>query len=834
MSEQLVALTRQDGRLSAIVSRVVAGGETGDGERKPLEYRLAQEPVADVKGRDARERRALDAWQRAESLRLGEPSSVAAAIGVLLATVPVGAPEGGASPSSGRAWLCQPRAWSALRAQLDARPAAVLRQLRAAGWGPAVARLFHARDPYLAYHHGAVGAPALQALPSTFRACVLPVLRGRSWAEVRGALSLYWALDLAGREADLAAVVRLLAGRHGLAWLEQAAAASPQCRGSVIAAVLEAGAENADPSGLPSGLFAAFGLDDPEGDADRLGHLLRSLRRGVPPAETLDQLRIAAAFAPRYRFACRPSPASALRHPHLPARHAGDLERLLVRFRDAGALDTSYGFAARLWRWTVESPEHAAVLTRPAVFEWPASTARDVLDVLMRGGSRVWTVRARCQGFEWLLARVPPSHQARAVAEGGEVLDHVPARATTRAMALVARLARPPYRTVLGDAPGAAALLARVAGERWERLAQVPERTLQRLDRALADDQGILPLVAGLRAMGARAAALFWAALAAHPEPLFATARQLGLLSAPRRRLVLKRFRAQPVAQRRFEKRPLDAVCSAIERVVARGLASPMPRRLRSHREGRIVLSPGSLERHRQAIVRRLLPFRLALLRQLALDDVRRGLPMDVRDDGERHAVQLLGTVTENRRLLRRILRVAPGVRSSFLEEHPANRAWLARHPRAQADAWHRGPVQEVTAGGERLTLALERDPLEVLRIGTRVGSCLAVGGCHDDAAVASMADANKRVVVARDARGAFVARQRIAISEDDRLVCAPVYPLGVAPPVAGAFLEYDHALARTLAVPLVPWGDRAYDVGPVLARYDYDDGVWERIEPAE
>jgi hypothetical protein len=813
MSEQLVAITRQDGSLSAIVSRVVVEGE------KPPDYRLAEVGVAAV--RDARARAALAAWRCVDEVRLGDARSVASSIEVLLATVPVGARAAGAAPERGHAWLCQPSAWPALRAELRARPQ-VAALLRADGWGQAVERLAEARDPYLAYHHG--GAGAVGSLPRRFVACLLPRLRGRAWIEVRRTLSHYWSLGLERHDGRLALVVRLLAGPHGLGWLDRAAMAPGERQDALLTRLLAGSASAIAPATLPGRLFDGYGLDDSEGDGDRIAHLLRRMGDGVPAEEALQEIQFAAAFAPSYRFEIRGRRPVARRHPRLPARHAGDLSRVLERLRDAGTLEDRPTFAARLWRWSVSRPDRAAVLARPSLVSWPPDTACAVLDALMLRGSREWSVGARAFGFEDLLRRVPVSHHERAVEEAACVLEHVPAGTTARAMALVARLARPPYRARLQD-PGAAALLALAAGDRGERLQDLADRTLQRLDRALAEDHGIQPLRAGLRAVAQRAPRLFWDALAAHPEPLMAAARDLGLLHPARRRVVLRRFRAHPVAQRRFARRPLDAVCAAIERAVALGLPSPIPRRLRDHRAGVRTLSSGSLERHRQAIVRRLLPFRLALLRLAALDDVRRGVPADLRDEGERHAVLMLAGVTDNKRLLRRVLRLPAAARARFLAEHPRNRAWAARHPAALHPAWSGGDA--LRAG--TLRLALERDPLEVLRIGTRVGSCLALGGCHDDAAVSTMADDNKRVVLARDERGAFVARQRIAITEDDRLLCSPVYPQGAETAVADAFRAYDVRLAERLGVKLVRPGED-YDVAEVLARADYDDGVWSRL----
>jgi hypothetical protein len=78
----------------------------------------------------------------------------------------------------------------------------------------------------------------------------------------------------------------------------------------------------------------------------------------------------------------------------------------------------------------------------------------------------------------------------------------------------------------------------------------------------------------------------------------------------------------------------------------------------------------------------------------------------------------MLGSVRTNRRLLRRVLGVAPAARARFLDEHPANRAWLARHPRVDAPLWRHGLCLTAPVDGGRLRLQLEPDPLELLRMG--------------------------------------------------------------------------------------------------------------------
>ena len=833
MSEQLVALTRQDCRLSAIVSRAVVQDE------QPPQYGLGEVGVDTVKTLGVGERSALDAWRRLDEVRLDDARSVASAIAVLLATVPMSAPSAGASPAQGRAWLCQagrlgPRTRGAPGpARAHATPAAGERLER-----PRSNASIQARDPYAAYHHDATDAPALQSLPPRFRAYVLPLLRGRSWADVRRALSLFWALDLQRDASRLALAARLLNdGRvHGLGWLALVAHEDPVRRDVLASLVLQSGAYSRDPAAIDPSALTALASASGEAYPDHLAHLLHALRHAVPPAEVLDELFVTAEFAPGLRrhppgrFAPTGLCPRPRRHPERAVCAVQDLRGVLRHVQQEPSFRWRHGFVSTLWSWSVADAAHAAILGRPALLAWPPDVSWAVLRSLAYGDGTGWSAAERLDAFERVLAAVPATHARKAVEELDAVLDSGrldPARAA-EAQALVTRIAAPPFRPDLWTA--ASSLLLSLAARRRGPLPTVPEATLHRLERALADDNASQPLRDGLRAMADLHHGFVWDALTDHPAPLIAVARQVGLLSAPRRRALLKRFRAQPVVQRGFVRRPLDVVCAAIERLVRCGAPSPIPRRLRDHREGRITLSPGSLERHRQAVVRRLLPFRLGVLRLMVLEEVGRDLRTDRASAAERHALQLLGSIVANRRLLRRVLKLPPAERVRFVEEHPANRTWLARHPRADAAAWRHGLRDDLETGGGPLRLALETEPLEVLRIGTRVGSCLALGGINSDSAVAVMADVNKQVVCARDAAGSFVARQVIAITEDERLVCSAVYPQGVPAAVADAFAAYDRRLSEALGLAMVRDPMEEYAIARVVARRFYDDGVWDRL----
>ena len=101
------------------------------------------------------------------------------------------------------------------------------------------------------------------------------------------------------------------------------------------------------------------------------------------------------------------------------------------------------------------------------------------------------------------------------------------------------------------------------------------------------------------------------------------------------------------------------------------------------------------------------------------------------------------------------------------------------------------------------------------------------------DSAIAALLDVNKKVLYARDRSGRVVARQLLAVADDDRLVCFTVYPLWSSLAVKTAFREYDRVFSRALGICLYESseGDHSgYAVSSVLSVYWWDDGSWDEV----
>ena len=90
-----------------------------------------------------------------------------------------------------------------------------------------------------------------------------------------------------------------------------------------------------------------------------------------------------------------------------------------------------------------------------------------------------------------------------------------------------------------------------------------------------------------------------------------------------------------------------------------------------------------------------------------------------------------------------------------------------------------------------------------------------------------------EQVVYARNSNGAVVARQVLAISDAEELVCFEVYPAGIAKEMKHAFVDYDRNFAKMLGLQIhdpnaVDNGGPSSDAALLLASHWWDDSAWD------
>lgn len=173
------------------------------------------------------------------------------------------------------------------------------------------------------------------------------------------------------------------------------------------------------------------------------------------------------------------------------------------------------------------------------------------------------------------------------------------------------------------------------------------------------------------------------------------------------------------------------------------------------------------------------------------------------------------------------------GGHNAYASQHPLNLEWLKKHPQIDPVNWKHGVTFRCgTTEYGVLNLSIEQDPLEVLRLGSYFGTCLGVGGQLSYSAAAITLDINKQVVYARSATGRVVARQLLAIAEDDRLVCFEVYPTSANKEVKQLFREYDLRLAQHLGIDICKGrseiDSEQYEIVCSVSREFWDDSAWD------
>lgn len=360
-------------------------------------------------------------------------------------------------------------------------------------------------------------------------------------------------------------------------------------------------------------------------------------------------------------------------------------------------------------------------------------------------------------------------------------------------------------------------LFAFMTPEECGAVAEAPEAVLTRIGKARRNRQLWYETVDGLEWLHAVMPELFLAGLLGKPEVLFTCGVRLAVYGKVRTNRLLRRLRGHVLFSFTYKGLVgLDRLLCA-----HRELAVTVPAFVTwdRHFAGEKVLGVAAIESVARQMLEGLAGMRLRYL-------------MDLVD----RELALFGDVHAG--LLRAGLRVGRGVMVRFLREYvrgrdgrlamEANRRWLESRPAFRLERWLR-PLR-ITLG--EVTLSVEENPFELVRVGTYARTCLAPGAMNSANAVAAMLDVNKRVIFARNGKGTFLARQIVAISEAGYFVCYPVYPEAATKELQDFFQLYVEDWALQMGTPLAHTGDpwEMQEVRGLTVERWYDDGIWERM----
>lgn len=792
------------------------------------------------------------AWEALESVTSWDDTTLEHVLTVLRTTVPCAdapsdlpplGPEVHAPPEP-RATAAHPRAFRGTKYRpprpeqpeaIDARPYLLTRRhtdlvLELLGQPRGV-------DPYVAWNHR---VEATANFDPMFVMHLLPLLKGCPWSDVGAFASLARSLQL-HRDPELRsalASVYVVAGNstRALGWWNHVLAHDPERRLEAAKLVCMSDAAKLEPVD-PS--IGALLLSLP---AMQQWSFYRGLVGGASPVYLESGLQLGGLSAAKID---EPPPGR--------IDVTSLIEATVERLAEAMAEDSGAEFwRTHLWRLCGYQPELIELLAsstftslQPAAAFWVIRTA-SIPRWSPETADKEWRALAPTIPLLTEFAtRLAPEYQRKFVEDMGEVYlwalgnDHGVAESLAKCIDLCLRVAKEPFGTdaVVGGLLPCMALVFDDGSQSWANrklVREAPDVSWLALEDACKRDNQVRLLLRGLNRLGNSASTLLVSSFATNPGALLQTADQLATVSFETARSLLDEYARSPLADPRLADAPLERLCELIVPVARAGGPNPIRRALRQHLSGDEKLSDAQVAGHRERIVAGLDIIRLAAIRQA----VERFLAArigarTIETSTVRHAVALLNNVAGNFRQLKRMLTATVAGDSEWRLRHPRTQEWFARHPKVDRGLWLKGiETRGEIAGIGEVRIAIESDPLEALKLGTYVGSCLGRGGNLEYSAAAAVLDVNKHVVFARDKRGSVVGRQLLAISEADELVCFGVYGTAKFELLEPLFREYDRTFSSRLGLRLFGSSESSeeYEIATILSREWWDDSAWSEV----
>lgn len=680
-------------------------------------------------------------------------------------------------------------------------------------------------------------------LPADFRRFLLPLLQGREQAQVKSCLALYWKLELHADEALLCAFAHLVHLQNNvvtLCWGEVFVCLPAEWRVSFTCLLAYTQAYRVDPRNLPRTVLKSFGeMDAQPYPVYRLYCLLLGLTRNVDGDYLLVGFELANAYHPKRCFY------------HVEQSGSYPLEaveRCTAYMRSAFSA-TYEDTPLLMWDGCGVLPGFGKMLAQTDWSRFAPDVARAYVQLFTNGLWQEWTLAQKIDCWrwlrqikpqlDWLLEQTPAEYQPKCLLllrecawEWGET-PKTRGR-LTNALALIERVCRPPFRKRSNTANAIAILALHLEEDICKDLLRSPDSSLVRLEEACASENSATLVEAGLETLAAITPAWMARAFTPYAAKLCRVSRLLGCFSDAMRAQIIREFAQELALLPNLSNLNLEDACALLETISATFGKNLVPDAIQKHLEQNPLLSAERLAHYRQDMENRLLLAQLEMLERNALQAMRAGFEDAVVGDREdaavHHALQMRCHSDRNRRGFRKFLRAYLSGGKDYLRLHPCSQAWLQRHPRLNPNLWLEGiafPAVFIEGIGT-IHIGVETEPLEALRMGTYMGSCLGLGGSFAYSAVANMLDINKQVVYARNKSGRVLARQLVAVSEENQLVCYEVYPGNVAAPTQRLFRDYDTQWAEALGLPLydAKSADK-YDIAHVLSQNWWDDYAW-------
>ncbi|BDI30146.1 hypothetical protein CCAX7_21970 [Capsulimonas corticalis] len=672
-------------------------------------------------------------------------------------------------------------------------------------------------------------------LSPVFIANLYPALRKKTAATVAEAHALFHRFGLERDESLLACVTQLYAlSDYTPHWLEITMNFSPRQQAGFMGMLLLTKAYQIDPDLTPElGEIATEIANSPE-SAYRTYCLLRGLAHGV------DSRYLREGFRLNDRCQMSRSFHEIDQSGEFPTE---TLEPILERIECEGDSDARWK-SMNFWTACGKLDGLTALIESRDWSQWRSDIALSLLyfyscPARLESPSEAKTkwrsAHAHADKTEEILKRIPSEYQSKFLESLREFVWRTEckdwgARSIPDACALLERICRPTFHPSLETSYLWMDFIAYFDISQRESLIGAPDSSFHQMEKSCRTSNAANHVSGGNWALAKIMPAFTLACFLAAPARLFRTGKTLGCLSSEERLEMAKAFAREPWMSHDIGELSDAEAYGWIAAMDRPALAKAIPKELRSHYDGERVLNAPRLAHYHAQMRRQWLRACLEMMEDRIYDRLSRGLPIDELelDDDIRHTLQMQMVADENRKPLRKLLTAHWAGRSDYLMKHPLTIQWLKKHPELDLDLWFSGiPCQQTIAPWGEVTITLERDPIEALKLGTYVGSCLGLGGICAYSAAATVLDINKQVLYARDTKETVVGRQVVGYDEDGKLVGFPVYPHSAPATIRSLFAEYDRDFAAALGARLVRAnGDSQYDIAFIVANTWWNDDL--------
>lgn len=691
--------------------------------------------------------------------------------------------------------------------------------------------------------------PQETELAPLFRATLLPAVRNLPWSEIKCAHGIFHRLRLAEDPDLLSSIVTMFvrSAMQAFLWCELIAETMPDRRTGFAQLILITRVMGTDIAPIMPTLAEQVRevIAGPE-PVYRMACLLRGLRFGVDGGYMLAGFRLADRFSSRRR------------EPHAITHHGYFPEDTVEQIIHATSRDDGFEewMIVDLWAICGKLEGFGEFIAQRSWNRYAPAVSRALLELYI---CRSHEDDLKCRNIKWAVLRegigeiessldtIEAEYQWKFIVSLKDMFSSLETSQMRRdtvelACTLLEKMCTPPYHPRRRAAFVWSDLITYLRRKQMTALLCDPGPWMLPMEKACRTGNLESRIGRGVWAVAQIATDFTFTCLQHAPARFFQTAKVIGCLPPEVRLQLITAFRKRPEMQRDISALPDRDAFDFIAAHTSETRKDAIPPSLRTHYEGGPMLSSPRLTHYTQEMRKGWLRTCLQILEELATASLGMGLPELDRDGNILHALQIERGTLENRRALRKFLTAYWSGKTNYILSHSLTQAWLRKHPGLDVSLWTTGiTLQFELAQDGPITIVLERDPLEALKLGTHVGSCLGLGGILEYSAAANVLDINKQVLYARNARGAVIGRQIVAYSEAGEIVCFWVYPISASAALKHCFAEYDRQFAAALGVPIFAPSTDAdteeakYEVTEILSHNWWDDTAWDlKIEDAD